>query len=63
MDVGFRRCGLSNETDLVTLAQKISDLPGLEFKGLMFFPVYFSVGPEQRATLRVQVNEFSGTID
>ena len=60
MDVGFRRCGLSNETDLVTLAQKISDLPGLEFKGLMFFPGHFSVGPEQRATLRAQVNDFLG---
>jgi D-serine deaminase-like pyridoxal phosphate-dependent protein len=58
MDVGFRRCGLSNETDLVTMAQKISDLPGLEFKGLMFFPGHFSVGPEQRATLRAQVNDF-----
>lgn len=58
MDVGFRRCGLSNETDLVTLAQKINDLPGLEFKGLMFFPGHFSVGPEQRATLRAQVNDF-----
>jgi D-serine deaminase-like pyridoxal phosphate-dependent protein len=58
MDVGFRRCGLSNETDLVALAQKISDLPGLEFKGLMFFPGHFSVGPEQRATLRAQVNDF-----
>src|SRR6185503_7608806 len=30
MDVGFGRCGLGNEKDLVTLAQKITDLPGLE---------------------------------
>src|ERR1700752_4673848 len=37
MDVGFGRCRLSNERGLVTLAQKISELPGLEFKGLMFF--------------------------
>ncbi|HEV8431413.1 MAG TPA: alanine racemase [Pyrinomonadaceae bacterium] len=58
MDVGFRRCGLSNENDLVTLAQKITELPALEFKGLMFFPGHFGVGPEQRATLRAQVNEF-----
>jgi D-serine deaminase-like pyridoxal phosphate-dependent protein len=58
MDVGFRRCGLSNEADLVTLAQKISDLPALEFNGLMFFPGHFGVGPEQRTALRAHVNDF-----
>ncbi len=58
MDVGFHRCGLSNERDLVTLAQKVTDLPGLEFKGLMFFPGHFGVEPEERASLRAQVNEF-----
>jgi D-serine deaminase-like pyridoxal phosphate-dependent protein len=58
MDVGFGRCGLGNESDLVTLAQKINDLPALEFKGLMFFPGHFGVRPEERAALRTQVNEF-----
>jgi D-serine deaminase-like pyridoxal phosphate-dependent protein len=57
IDVGFGRCGLSNEAELVTLAQKITALPALEFKGLMFFPGHFGVGPEQRTALRVQVNE------
>jgi D-serine deaminase-like pyridoxal phosphate-dependent protein len=58
MDVGFRRCGLGNENELLALARVITDLPGLEFKGLMFFPGHFTVGPEQRAELRTQVNEF-----
>ena len=58
MDVGFRRCGLGNENDLLALAKVITDLPGIEFKGLMFFPGHFTVGPEQRAALRVQVNDF-----
>src|ERR1700741_252885 len=58
MDVGFGRWGLSDERDLVALAQKITDLPALEFKGLMFFPGHFGVGPEERALLRAQVNEF-----
>lgn len=58
MNVGFDRCGLNNETALVTLAQQIVDLPGIEFRGLMFFPGHFSVGPSQRTTLRTQVNEF-----
>src|ERR1041384_6863419 len=58
MDVGFARCGLSNENDLLKLAQTITTLPGLEFRGLMFFPGHFGVGPEQRAALRIQVNDF-----
>jgi D-serine deaminase-like pyridoxal phosphate-dependent protein len=57
VDVGFARCGLSNEADLLALAQKILPLPALESKGLMFFPGHFGVGPPQRAELRVHVNE------
>src|SRR5215212_345143 len=37
MDVGFGRCGLGNESDLLALARRIVELPGLEFSGLMFF--------------------------
>ncbi|HET6979370.1 MAG TPA: alanine racemase [Pyrinomonadaceae bacterium] len=58
MDVGFHRCGFSDENDLVALAQKISELPAVEFKGLMFFPGHFGVTPEERVALRAQVNEF-----
>lgn len=58
MDVGFGRCGLGHEADVLALARVITELPGLEFKGLMFFPGHFTVGPDQRAVLREQVNEF-----
>src|ERR1051325_2326970 len=58
MDVGFRRCGLGNENDLLALARVITELPALEFKGLMFFPGHFTVGPEQRAVLRADVNDY-----
>ena len=58
MDVGFERCGFSHESDLVTLAQKVTELPGLEFKGLMFFPGHFAVEPEERDVLRAHVNEY-----
>ena len=57
LDVGFRRCGVTNETQLLELAQKVSSLPGLEFRGVMFFPGNFSVGPDERAALRTRVNE------
>jgi len=57
LDVGFRRCGVANETEALRLAQTVSSLPGLNFGGLMFFPGHFGVEPEQRKTLRAQVNE------
>ena len=56
--MGFDRCGVGNEVEVVRLAKKITSLPGLEFKGLMFFPGHFGVLPEQRSLLRAQVNEF-----
>jgi D-serine deaminase-like pyridoxal phosphate-dependent protein len=56
LDVGFRRCGLANEKDILTLARKISDLPNLEFLGLMFFPGHFQVSADQRASLLGPVN-------
>lgn len=58
MDVGFGRCGLSDEADLVALGRTIAELPGLEFKGLMFFPGHFSVAPDERAAMRIRVNDF-----
>ena len=64
MDVGFNRCGLGNEADLLALAQKVAALPSVEFKGLMFFPGHFGVGPEKRIELRSVVNNFlERTID
>jgi D-serine deaminase-like pyridoxal phosphate-dependent protein len=58
LDVGFHRCGVSNEDEVLTLARKISDLPGLEFKGLMFFPGHLQVLEKERAKLRTGVNDF-----
>ena len=57
LDVGFERCGVNNEVELLTLARKITSLPGLEFKGVMFFPGHFGVVPEERAAMRVHVNK------
>jgi len=56
LDVGFGRCGVANQNEALKLAQTIGSLPGLDFRGLMFFPGHFGVESEQRATLRAQVN-------
>ncbi|HEX6730725.1 MAG TPA: alanine racemase, partial [Pyrinomonadaceae bacterium] len=53
IDVGFRRCGLANENELLSLAQRVAELPSLDFKGLMFFPGHFQVSENERAALRV----------
>ena len=58
LDVGFHRCGINNEVDALKLARKISSLAGLEFKGLLFFPGHFGVGPAERAAMRAEVNGF-----
>jgi D-serine deaminase-like pyridoxal phosphate-dependent protein len=63
IDVGFRRCGLANENELLSLAQRVAELPSLDFKGLMFFPGHFQVSETERAALRVGVNNLlSNTI-
>lgn len=58
LDVGFRRCGITNEDEVLSVVRQVVDLPGLEFKGLMFFPGNFQVLENERAELRVGVNEF-----
>src|SRR5690349_13186882 len=58
MDVGFGRCGFGREADVLALARKITDMSGLEFKGLMFFPGHFGVAPDERAAMRIDVNDF-----
>jgi D-serine deaminase-like pyridoxal phosphate-dependent protein len=60
LDVGFGRCGVANEKELVALAQEISVLSGLDFKGLMFFPGQFVVGPTERSALLGEVNDRLG---
>ena len=57
IDVGFRRCGIANEDEVSVLAQKVDALPNLEFNGLMFFPGHFQVPEQERAALRVHVND------
>jgi D-serine deaminase-like pyridoxal phosphate-dependent protein len=57
LNVGFDRCGVGTEVEALTLAKKITLLPGLKFKGLMFFPGHLGVEPEQRSALRSQVND------
>jgi D-serine deaminase-like pyridoxal phosphate-dependent protein len=58
LDVGFHRCGVTTEHEALTMARTVADLPGLEFQGLMFFPGHLQVPAEQRAELRVGVNDF-----
>ena len=60
LDVGFHRCGVTNEDEVLNVARAVADLPGLEFKGLMFFPGHLQVPERERHELRVGVNDFLG---
>ncbi len=56
IDVGFHRCGIADPTQALSLAQKIQELPGLEFKGLMFYPGHFLVEPQKQVEMLEDVN-------
>jgi D-serine deaminase-like pyridoxal phosphate-dependent protein len=58
MDVGFHRCGVTNEDEVLNVARSVADLPGLAFKGLMFFPGHLQVPEKERSELRTAVNDF-----
>lgn len=52
LDVGLRRVGVGSPADAVHLAQRATDLPGLRYRGLMFYPGHIRVpGQEQDGVL------------
>jgi len=57
VDVGFRRCGVATADEVLTIAQRVNELPGLDFKGLMFFPGHFQATASERAALLPHVND------
>lgn len=57
VDVGFRRCGVGTADEVLALSQRVKELPGLDFKGLMFFPGHFQVTEPERAALLPGVND------
>ncbi len=57
IDVGFHRCGVQDERAAIALAKIISDLGGLEFHGLMFYPGHMFASLEEQRTLLGLVNE------
>jgi D-serine deaminase-like pyridoxal phosphate-dependent protein len=54
-DAGYHRCGLAPGHDVVGLAKKIQQLPGLEFRGLMTFFGNIWGSEEERAKEAEQV--------
>jgi len=58
LDVGFHRCGVADEDAALAVAREVAELPGLQFKGLMFFPGHLQVPEKERAELRTGVNDF-----
>jgi D-serine deaminase-like pyridoxal phosphate-dependent protein len=57
IDVGFGRCGVFHEDQALSLAQRIMDLPALEFRGLMFYPGHMLAEEAEQRRLLIEVNE------
>jgi D-serine deaminase-like pyridoxal phosphate-dependent protein len=51
-DTGFGRTGVQSPTDAADLAERVDDLPGLEFEGLMTHPVLAESGSWLREAKR-----------
>jgi D-serine deaminase-like pyridoxal phosphate-dependent protein len=67
MDVGMHRVGLSDTTAAIALAQRAADAPGIEYRGVMFYPGHIresvhEQGPalqRLRENLRVRLEAFA----
>jgi D-serine deaminase-like pyridoxal phosphate-dependent protein len=55
LDVGMRRCGVEDESAAILLAQMIRTLPGLTFRGLMFYPGHLLTCKDDRQIQRDRV--------
>jgi D-serine deaminase-like pyridoxal phosphate-dependent protein len=57
VDVGFHRCGLGRPGDAVALAREILSLPGIEFRGLMFYPGHMLAVRSRQLEMLTAVND------
>jgi D-serine deaminase-like pyridoxal phosphate-dependent protein len=55
-DAGLRRCGVQTPEELVTLAQEMARLPGVEFTGLLFFPGHVRLAPAEQAPILGEID-------
>jgi D-serine deaminase-like pyridoxal phosphate-dependent protein len=56
-DVGMRRCGVATPEDVLRITQSVSRLPGLEFRGVLFYPGHIWDPPERQAPALAAVGE------
>lgn len=56
-DAGMHRCGVSSAAEVVRLAQLVDKLPGLHFRGVMFYPGHIWDRPSEQQPALGQVSE------
>jgi D-serine deaminase-like pyridoxal phosphate-dependent protein len=56
-DAGMHRCGVSSAAEVVQLAQLVDKLPGLHFRGVMFYPGHIWDRPSEQQPALGQVSE------
>ena len=56
-DAGMHRCGVCTSAEVVRLAQTVDRLPGLHFRGVMFYPGHIWDTPGEQETALGQVSQ------
>ena len=64
IDTGMGRCGIAPGPELIALCRKVTDLPGLRFRGLMTYQG-FVAGPaaQREAEMREEGDRLRGVLD
>jgi D-serine deaminase-like pyridoxal phosphate-dependent protein len=57
VDAGMHRTGVAEPEEMLRLAQRAGALPGLEFRGIMFYPGHIRQAVEEQAAPLAAVNE------
>jgi D-serine deaminase-like pyridoxal phosphate-dependent protein len=57
MDVGMHRVGLRDGTDIVELAERVARLPGLDYRGVMFYPGHIREHVDRQEPALQRLNE------
>jgi D-serine deaminase-like pyridoxal phosphate-dependent protein len=56
VDLGMHRCGVARPADAVDLARSAAELPGVEYRGLMFYPGHIRVRVDEQSAQRDALN-------
>ena len=60
MDVGMHRVGLRDTADIVSLAERVAGSPGLDYRGVMFYPGHIREHVDRQEPALLRLNQDLG---